>query len=143
MSSISSPAHQHSQVGRGLVFSLGLTLAAAFTGAFGQPSDQAAQASPLPKITTIEQYWNLSVEEKSRPVIFLLECDVTYADPTWKMLYIQDNEGLGAYVPYGDNTFPFKAGQHLVAEGTFVPPNADISFEHATITLQGSSRLVP
>jgi hypothetical protein len=76
-------------------------------------------------------------------VFLRLECDVTYADAGWKMLFIQDSTGQGAYVPYGDNLFQFKAGQHIIAAGTIMPPNADISFEHATVTQHDSSQLVP
>ncbi len=106
-----------------------------------KPADPPAAVPPL--ITSIEQYWKLPPELKARPLVFRLECDVTYADREWKMLFIQDANGEGAYAPYGDNDFPFKAGQHIVATGTFVPPNADISFEHATIELKGAAQLVP
>ncbi len=88
-------------------------------------------------ITSVQQYWDLTPEQKSRSQPFELHCYVTYFDPEWKMLYIQDLNGKGAYVPYGDNPHPFRSGERILASGVFVPPNADVSFEHATITVEG------
>jgi two-component system, cell cycle sensor histidine kinase and response regulator CckA len=132
------------RVRRSVVWALFIALAAPAWVALGQPSkpaDVPVDAPPL--ITSIQQYWDLTPEQKSRPVFLRLECDVTYADAGWKMLFIQDANGQGAYVPYGDNLFPFKAGQHIIAAGMIMPPSADISFEHATVAQQGSSRLIP
>ena len=132
------------RVGWSVVWTLLVVLAAPGLVAQDQPSKPSeTQVDAAPLITNIQQYWDLTPEQKSRPVLLRLECDVTYTDAGWKMLFVQDANGEGAYVPYGDNLFLFKAGQHIVATGTILPPNADISFEHATITQQGSSRLVP
>lgn len=103
-----------------------------------QTETSAVSTAPDRTITSIQQYWNLTPVEKSRPQHFELECYVTFFDPQWKMLYIQDLQGLGAYVPYGDNAYPFKSGERILASGVFVPPNGDISFEHATIVARGS-----
>ena len=132
------------QVGGSLAWTFLLVLVAPALIALDQPPEPTeAQAYTPPLITNITQYWDLPSDQKSRPLAFRLECDVTYADPEWKMLYIQDDTGRGAYAPYGDNPFPFKAGQHIIATGLFVPPNADISFEHAAIELHGTSDIVP
>ena len=88
-------------------------------GQSSKPAEVQREAPPL--VTGIQQYWDLTPEQKSKPVLLRLECDVTYADPAWKMFYIQDASGQGAYVPYGDNLFPFKAGQHIVATGMIAP----------------------
>ena len=42
------------------------------------PAEVQVDAPPL--ITSIQQYWNLTPEQKSRPVHLRLECDVTYSD---------------------------------------------------------------
>lgn len=88
-------------------------------------------------ITSIQQYWDLSPEQKSQTQKFEIQGYVTFADPDWPSLYIQDLNGSGAYVPFGDNPYRFKSGEFIVASGEFVPPNANISFEHATIKPQG------
>ena len=144
MSPISHQTKEFSRVGGGIVSVLLLVMAAPALVAVDQaPKPAVVQVDSPPLITSIQQYWDLTPEQKSQPVPLRLECDVTYSDAGWKMLYIQDAGGEGAYVPYGDNLFQFKAGQHIIAIGTILPPSADISFEHATITQQGSSRLVP
>lgn len=96
--------------------------------------DTTSPAAGGPLITSIQQYWDLTAEEKSRPLAFELDCTVTFFDPEWKILFVQDASGAGAYVPYGTNVHPFKAGESITAKGIILPPNADITFEHATIT---------
>jgi two-component system, cell cycle sensor histidine kinase and response regulator CckA len=107
-----------------------------------EPSKSGPTAAGL-SVTSIAQYWRLSPEQKAKPVEFRFECDVTYFDPMWRILFVQDAEGFGAYVPYGGNNFPFKAGERILATGIFIPPNADISFEHAVLTEKGPARTVP
>jgi signal transduction histidine kinase/CheY-like chemotaxis protein len=143
--SLRSPrANEHLRAGGGIVWILILTLALPALSASDQPPNPAGvKVEPPPVATSIQQYWDLTPERKSQPVSLRLECDVTYADTGWNMLYIQDAGGLGAYAPYGDNPFPFQAGQHILVTGTILPPNADVSFEHSTVVLQGPSRLVP
>jgi signal transduction histidine kinase/ActR/RegA family two-component response regulator len=131
-------------VGVSIAWILLLALAVPAPAATDEPPKPAEiKADALPLVTRIQKYWDLTPERKSQPVSLRLECDVTYADADWKMLYVQDADGQGAYAPYGDNPFQFRAGQHIIVTGTIMPPNADISFAHATITLLGSSRLVP
>ncbi|MEO7698366.1 MAG: ATP-binding protein [Opitutus sp.] len=98
--------------------------------AYGQTSPTAPPPSGV--ITTIRQFWNLTPEQKLKSHPFRIECDVTFYDPIWKNLWIQDvNEGT--YVAVGDNKLAFKSGQHVVVSGTFEPPNYDLSFEHAIV----------
>ncbi len=85
-------------------------------------------------ITSIQQYWELPSDQKALPQNFELACTVTYFDPDWRILFVQDETGAGAYVPYGDNAYPFKTGEAIMARGQFLPPSVDISFEHATVT---------
>jgi two-component system cell cycle sensor histidine kinase/response regulator CckA len=94
-------------------------------------------------IRSIRQYWDLSVARKKEPVDVELGCTVTYFDPEWRMLFVQDDEGDAAYVPYGDNAYPFKAGERIVARGRFMPPSQDVSFEHTIITPGTGPALVP
>ncbi|HWA27292.1 MAG TPA: ATP-binding protein [Lacunisphaera sp.] len=97
----------------------------------------AESAGPAPDrppvVTSIQQYWDLTPEQKTKPIEIRLDCTVTFFDAAWRILFVQDKEGTGAYVPYGTNAYPFKAGEAITATGTLVPPNADINFEHATI----------
>jgi two-component system cell cycle sensor histidine kinase/response regulator CckA len=85
-------------------------------------------------IRSIQQYWDLPAARKAEPIDVELACTVTYFDPEWRILFVQDEQGAAAYVPYGDNPYPFKAGETIMARGRFIPPNLDISFEHAVVS---------
>ncbi|RXK56753.1 response regulator [Oleiharenicola lentus] len=105
----------------------------------------AAPTGEKPEVTSIRQYWLLPVERKAQPVDFELACTVTYidADPSWRMLFVQDDEGEAAYVPYGNNAYPFRAGEAILVRGQFLPPSLDVSFEHAEVTRRDAPPLQP
>jgi signal transduction histidine kinase/ActR/RegA family two-component response regulator len=110
----------------------------------GTQTTPAAAGHPTqPVITDIGQFWSLSLEQKSRPVAFRIDCSVTFFDPIWRILFVQDTQGVGAYVPFKSLKFPFKAGQQIVAEGQLLPPIVDLSFDHADIAPEGPSNLAP
>jgi len=127
-----------------------LCLASATAAALWAQTPAAGSSEPLgrPVIRSIQQFWDLTPQQKSLTQDFVLECTVTYfdPDPAWRMLFVQDTAGTPAYVPYGSNTYAFKAGEAITARGQFIPPNADISFVHATIaprTTTDSLRAIP
>ncbi len=93
-------------------------------------------------VTSINQYWNLPPERKAQPIDFELACTVTYFDRGWNMLFVQDDHGDAAYVPYGNNPYPFKMGETIMARGRFLPPSMDVSFEHAEIRPREARPLV-
>ncbi|MFT3869793.1 MAG: ATP-binding protein [Nibricoccus sp.] len=90
-------------------------------------------------ITSFQQYWDLAPTERAKSLDFRIECFVTYFDPEWKILFMQDMRGEPAYVLYGANPFPFHFGQRVVASGKLPPSKGDISFENAVIVEQGRS----
>jgi signal transduction histidine kinase len=104
-------------------------------------TDAAVPVQPV--VTSIQQFWNLTFEQKSRSCAFKIECDVTYFDPSWKILYVQDTNGDGAYVPFNTLNFPFKADERIVVAGQLFPPISDLSFNHAVFRPAGVSRIVP
>jgi len=140
-----APSRIHPQSGRLLrlaaAFAAALALPCVRIRAEGPPAEAAQQAGLT--VTSISQFWSLSAEQKARPCAFRLECDVTYYDALWKILFVQDMNGDGAYVPSASLHYPFKTGQHIIASGLFVPPNADITFDHAVINAAGSSAAIP
>src|SRR6266700_3127623 len=93
-------------LGRALLFTASLAVFVPCVGARAEPV-LAAEAKDR-VISSVQQYWDLTPEQKSRPLPFELKCYVTFFDPQWKMLFIQDLHGSGAYVPYGDNPYVFK-----------------------------------
>ena len=108
-------------------------------------AETVAPEAPPPVTFTVQKFWDLRPEQKASDIPFRMECDVTYFDDAWKILFVQDMTGDGAFVLYDHKPgrFPFKAGQHLLVEGVFPAPNIDISFERASIRLAGTSKAVP
>jgi signal transduction histidine kinase/ActR/RegA family two-component response regulator len=124
----------------GCVLFAGAGLALSGNRAHAETTPPVPATAPADRlIKSVQQYWELTPEQKSRPQPFELQCHVTFFDPEWKMLFIQDMAGTGAYVPYGHSPYPFKAGDRIIASGTLVPPNADINFENATIHAGGQA----
>ena len=103
------------------------------------------RAAPAAPVTSLQQFWNLPAEQKAGPVEFELACTVTYFDPEWRALVVQDLEGSGTYVSYGDNPHPFKPGQAILVRGRFMPPNQnkDVSFEHAVVSIRAGPPVAP
>ncbi len=111
-----------------------LALCALLAGGLAAQTPDATARRP--GITSIQQFWDLPPDLKAQPQDFEIAGTITYFDPAWRILFFQDREGSAAYVPYGDNPHAFKFGEQIVARGVFVPPNLDVSFEHAAITPQ-------
>ena len=107
-----------------------------------QAATTSAAAAGGPVITSIQQFWNLTLAQRAEPWAFRIECDVTFFDPSWKILFVQETNGDWAYVA-APAKFEFKAGERLVATGQLEPPNTDLSFSHATFRPAGISRVVP
>jgi len=122
-----------------LLAALCAATAPAFASGAEKGGPSALDPRPSGMLTRIQQFWDLSAEEKARPCAFRMEVDVTFYDPDWKLLFVQDMDGDGAYVPSSELTFPFRTGQRLLVTGQYVPPNADITFSHATIIQAGVS----
>ena len=103
------------------------------------------EAQPgAPTITSLRQFWARNTEEKARPSDFRIECVVTYYDPFWKILFIKDAKGEGAFIPSADKLgHPFEFGQDLVVTGQFLPPGDEVRFDHAQIQMSGQSVPTP
>jgi two-component system cell cycle sensor histidine kinase/response regulator CckA len=106
-------------------------------------SETSSHVTGRPIIRSIQQFWDLSTEDKSLTQDFELECTVIFFDPIWRILFVQDQTGLNAYVLYGKNPHAFKAGETITARGQFIPPHGNITFEHATITPRPTDQKLP
>ena len=73
----------------------------------GEGRAQPAPSTPagVPVITSIRDFWNLTSEQRLHSHPFRLECDVSFYDPIWKNLWIQDSVE-GAYVGLGKAQLP-------------------------------------
>jgi len=105
---------------------------------------RAKAQAEAPTITSIGQFWARNSEEKAKPSPFRIECDVTYYDPFWDILFIRDNNGEGTFIRSSDALGrPFEFGQHLVVTGEFQPPGDSVRFDHAIIRTTGHSLPTP
>ena len=106
-----------------------------------QAEPDVASAAATLTVTSIKQYWELSAEAKQRPVPFRLECDVTYYDSEWNLLWVQDADSA-AYVIPGPRPLPIQAGQRILVTGTN-PPGTDLSFADASFQVLGLASPAP
>ncbi|MCI0748275.1 MAG: PAS domain S-box protein [Verrucomicrobia subdivision 3 bacterium] len=90
------------------------------------PSAAAQAADSLPTLTTAQQVRELSNAEAGRGQPVRLRGIVTYHDPKWETLFVQDATA-GIYIGAGDHSRPhYRAGQlvevdGVTAAGTFAP----------------------
>ena len=126
-------------VARRRAFVLGLVVVCRLTDLRSEATPAAAPASEPPVITSISQFWKLRAEASHTTLPLDLECNVVFYDPAWKLLWIQD-EAAGAYVPSGYRAFSFKRGDRIHVTGTLPPPNLDLTFEQATVTVVGTAQ---
>ncbi len=122
---------------------VGLGLLAPAERARAQPISPSHPEVVGPLVTRIQAYWDLPAEAKKLRCPFRIECDVTYFDPAWRILFVQDSTGHASFANYGNSMFPFKAGQRIVASGLFSPPYNDFTFETASFSLVGASSTLP
>jgi len=80
-----------------------------------QPPSPAVQA-----ITSPAQIFRLSTDEKSVAHPLRVEGRVSYVDPRWRHLWLEQ-DGLGEYMLLSTNPPPLLQGQRVRIEGTIVP----------------------
>jgi hypothetical protein len=95
-----------------------------------------------PVLNQLTGYWTLTDSEREHPVPFHFDCSVTYYDPIWRILFVQDGSGA-AYIPDSETLrFSFDWGQRLDVVGQLLPPRKDIRFDHAEIRQTGTRKPV-
>jgi signal transduction histidine kinase/CheY-like chemotaxis protein len=107
-----------------------------------------AAADPAPAIpatvepvTNFQAYWDLPLAIRSRGADYRIEADVTYYDPDWGLLWLQD-ESTGVYFRTGPRPLPFAQGQRIRITGHF-PANSDPTLDDARIEVIGDAKLQP
>ncbi len=79
------------------------------------PGDRnEVSVQPLTKVADIHR---LSQGEAARSYPVRVRAVVTYFDPEWQLLFVQDDTG-GVYIERGDWSWSFEVGQRLEIEGT-------------------------
>jgi signal transduction histidine kinase/CheY-like chemotaxis protein len=118
------------------VIAVAVALHATFASrAPGQDTDAS------PPVTTIQQYWSVQSAGRREGAEFRLEADVTYCDPAWGHVWLQDETG-GAFFATGAATPAFPAGQRVRISGRF-PDVRTIAFTGATLETVGPARVRP
>ena len=90
-----------------------------FLPAWPQDTGSRTQADPpllLPVLTQAEIVRNLPVSEAQRGYPVRIQGVITYADPDWNLLFVQDDTS-GIYIADPAHTFAGKAGQAVAVEG--------------------------
>lgn len=114
-----------------------VAMAAGIGGGVWAVEARAEEAATDGVVTTIREFWRLTPAEKEKPQRFSIECDVTYYDPAWKNLWVQDRNGEGAYVMLGGTDPKIESGQRVRVTGVFHPPNRQVSFTDASFEVIG------
>ena len=116
---------------------LGLHLATAA----GADDSAPAIPSAVTPVTSFQAYWDLPLAVRSRGVDYRIEADVTYYDPEWGLLWLQD-ESNGVYFRPGPETLPFAQGQRIRLTGHF-PAHSEPTLAGASFEILGATRLQP
>ncbi|HLP02557.1 MAG TPA: ATP-binding protein [Opitutaceae bacterium] len=101
----------------------------------------SGQAEPPTIITRIDQYWTTQSAGRREGVEFSLEADVTYSDPAWGHVWLQDATA-GAFFGTSAETPLFPAGQRVRITGRF-PSERTIAFTGASLAILGPARTRP
>ncbi len=80
-------------------------------------SSPVAASKSMPVLTKAADVHRLSQGEAARGYPVRVRAVVTYFDPDWQLLFVQDDTG-GVFVEHGDETWTFDVGQKLEIEGT-------------------------
>ena len=90
-----------------------------------------------PALRSIQQYWNLTPQEKQQPHVFQIECDVSYYDANWRMLWVEE-EGTAAFIACGEHPLPVQSGQRIRVRGTWA---GNLTFDQAQIEVVGPAKV--
>ncbi|MFT3828798.1 MAG: ATP-binding protein [Opitutaceae bacterium] len=99
------------------------------------------QTEPLAAISRLEQYWTIQSSGRREGVEFRFEADVTYSDPAWGHVWLQDGTA-GAFFGTNADTPAFTAGQRIRLTGRF-PDERTNAFTGAALEILGPSQTRP
>ncbi len=86
------------------------------TEAAVQPPNSESSPRSMPILTRVSDVHRLSQGEAARGYPVRVRAVVTYFDPDWQLLFVQDATG-GVYVERQEETWSFELGQKLEIEG--------------------------
>lgn len=116
--------------------------AAVYSVGRSEPQDQGGDASePLPVLREIGAVRSLSLEEAHREYQVDVEGVITYVDPSWQLLFVQD-ETAGVFVQ-GDSIEwgPLEVGQRVRLRGVSGPGDFAPNVSRARVQILGQGTL--
>ncbi|WP_221032773.1 ATP-binding protein [Actomonas aquatica] len=117
---------------------LGLTAAAASLRAQEiTPSLDQANATRIARSTA--EFWLLASENPDIPLAYDIECDVTYYNPAWNLMWVQSGP-TGEYAIPGSQPRTIRSGDRVRFRGTMPPPVTNFDLSTATTEVIGPSR---
>ena len=117
--------------------------ATAFVGPEGLQAAEAAETNPTAiAITDPAQVFNLSTEQKTHSYPLHLEGRVSYFDPGFKILWLEQNH-YGNYIHLAASPPALRTGQAVVIEGRLTP-NKGLSTDEVTVrVIQEEAPVIP
>ena len=111
-------------------------LSAFLLSAFGAPSQPAAPPSHVHTLHSVHEVYGLSKAEAGKAYPIDLEAIVTYSDPEWGILFVQDRTGTTFIDVHGIRTL-FAPGSRLRVKAETGVNNYGTIFVHSKITVLG------
>ena len=97
---------------------------------------------PRPTITDITEIWTLPAVEKTRAQPVRIEGRISYFDPEFSMVWIEQN-GVGTYLQLASDPPPLRTGERVQIEGK-ITPNNGLSAKEVTIrVLEEDAPILP
>jgi PAS domain S-box-containing protein len=101
-----------------------------------EPGGKTLLPPPLAAITDIRQLNTLSQAQARRRLPIHLDAVVTYSDPPWGLLFIQDRTGA-AYVDVHGRNIPLLPGTRVRVDGITIPGDVYAAIGEPIVTARG------
>lgn len=111
----------------------GCAWAALFAGAELRAVEASLDTGGRPVITEAVSIWELPPAQKALRHPLQLEGRVSFVDPAWKNLWIEQN-GVGTYLMLANAAPPLREGQRVRLEGSIVP-NQGLAADSVRVTV--------
>jgi two-component system, cell cycle sensor histidine kinase and response regulator CckA len=109
----------------------------------GLPAIGAASGGVPPVARSVTEFWSLPAASRDDGVVLEWDCVVTFYDPDWHVLFVQDSDGVGAYVNTGGQELALRSGDRIQARVQLPPGVVVPSFAGAILRPGGTARGEP
>ncbi len=106
------------------------------------PAPGLSAGETPPAITDLQDVWKLSSVEKNRPQPLRVEGRISYFDPGFSMLWLEQN-GVATYLLLDSDPPPLKTGERVLIEGKLTPNKGLCAKDVAVRVLEEDVPVVP